>query len=269
MSFEENLFKLIDTYDPIKNAEAKSLLQSTPRASFDINWINSNNQNCGFLHAACTRNRHEIVIELLKHPDINPNQKQGAGWTPFHFTCYWNEVESLRLLLNDSRVNITDEDDDGNTGLMLAIYDGHTEVIEKVLASMRNLTKMDVICTLNLAQEWMRPQIVSLLQDYRTQPFNTVKRLRVKLNLKEYGPVTAFVHVILLCDGYYALKAQHHADHILERKSKGFFQMVIKVPLELQMMICNRIFDLPTNLIKANLINQALKFMIADQVIKL
>jgi hypothetical protein len=59
MSFEENLFKLIDTYDPIKNAEAKSLLQSTPRASFDINWINSNNK----IVDSCTQHALEIGMK--------------------------------------------------------------------------------------------------------------------------------------------------------------------------------------------------------------
>jgi len=39
--------------------------------------------NWGFLHIASDYNRSNMVAELLKYPNINPNIKTKDGWTPF------------------------------------------------------------------------------------------------------------------------------------------------------------------------------------------
>jgi len=104
------------------------------------------------------------------------------------------------------------------------------------------------------------PKIISLLEAYQTQPFETVKKLRSKL--QEYDSVSIFVLVVLLADDYYSLKLKTDENHNAIR----FFNMMLKLPMDLQMVICNRLFELPKNVIQAKLVNLALKLMLTDGI---
>jgi len=79
-----------------------------------------------------------------------------------------------------------------------------------------------------------------------------------------------FVHVILLSDQYYALITNNNYDDDDEKQAKvgQFFQLMLKLPMEMQMVVCNRMFDLPKDIIKSDLINKALRFMVADGILK-
>jgi len=188
MSFEEKLFKLVGTNNNAKDAEAKALLKSAP-SDFDVNWINENHYaKRSFLHIACQHNRTEMIAELLNHPMINVNLKDAVGWTPFILTCFSNTVKSAILLLNDARVDINCKDKNGVTGLMEAAWQGNLETIEQILASLKHIQNEDIANSINEAKKeiysWKKeqyPKIISLLEAYQTQPFETVKKLRSKL----------------------------------------------------------------------------------------
>jgi len=80
---EEELFQLLYTFDISKDVEAKAILQSASD-TFNINWNNGcGDWKWGFLHIASDYNRSNMVAELLKYPNINPNIKTKDGWTPF------------------------------------------------------------------------------------------------------------------------------------------------------------------------------------------
>jgi len=71
-----------------------------------------------------------------------------------------------------------------------------------------------------------------------------------------------FVHVILLSDEYYTLISNNENEK--QDKARQFFRLMLKLPMDLQMVVCNRMFDLLKDSIKSQLIDQALKFMVAD-----
>jgi len=269
LSFEEKLFYLLTTNDNAKDAEAKAMLKFAP-SDFDVNWINENHYaKRSFLHIACQHNRTEMIAELLNHPMINVNLKDAVGWTPFILTCFSNTVKSAILLLNDARVDINCKDKNGVTGLMEAAWQGNLETIEQILASLKHIQNEDIANSINDAKKEIcsrkkeqYPKIISLLEAYQTQPFETVKKLRSKL--QEYDSVSIFVLVVLLADDYYSLKLKTDGNHNAIR----FFNMMLKLPMDLQMVICNRLFELPKNVIQAKLVNLALKLMLTDRILK-
>jgi hypothetical protein len=76
---------------------------------------------------------------LLAHPQINVNQRDIIGSTPFLAGCRFGKVEVVKILLKDSHVDINMADDDGCTPLWKASYFGHVEVIKWMIASGRDI----------------------------------------------------------------------------------------------------------------------------------
>jgi len=89
--------------------------------------------------------------------------------------------------------------------------------------------------------------------------------------------------VVLLCDGYFSLLAESGGNNQLMsegssfgqlnsmengRKARKFFEIMGKLPMDLQMVICNRIYDLQETIIRPRLVNTALKLMISDGALK-
>jgi len=198
--------------------------------------------------------------------------------TPFIFACDNNALESVLILLCDARVDINCSNNGGNTGLMWAAHQGYSGVIEYILASMRHIQSTDITNAIEKRKSKNKNDTVSLLEAYQANHFETTKNLRSKLiiffhflflfkhfNLTfwiEYGPVNVFVHVILLSDEYYTLISNNENEK--QDKARQFFRLMLKLPMDLQMVVCNRMFDLPKDSIKSQLIDQALKFMVAD-----
>jgi len=191
-------------------------------------------------------------------PNINLDIKSNYGSTPFIIACRHNTRESVLILLNDARVDINCRDNDGYTGLIWAASYGYIAPIEYILASMRHIQSTNITNAINKAGwENRNVDVASLLEAYQANPFETVKKLRSKLKWQEYGPVNVFVYVILLSDQYYALIANNNYDDDDEKQAQArqFFQLMLKLPMEMQMVVCNRMFDLPKDIIKIVFIN--------------
>jgi len=273
LSFEERLFNLLYTTDKRKDVTAKSMLANLP-GSFDVNWKNKGKENMGFLHVAAGKNRPEMVFELLRHPNIKLNEKDHFQATPFIMACANNAVECVAMLLDDLRVDVNYHNDYAETGLIRAAHWGEISPIAHILASLRHIQRSDIekaIIQAKVESFWGNkpdyPKLVNLLEAYQTQPFDTVKDLRIQLKLQENGPVGVFVHMILLADGYYKLRLTNKNKNVNGARARRFFEFLLRLPIELQMLTCNRIFDLPKNIIKGGLVEKALRFMIADQIL--
>eukprot|EP00300_Choanocystis_sp_HF-7_P043344 c9924_g1_i2.p1 GENE.c9924_g1_i2~~c9924_g1_i2.p1 ORF type:complete len:167 (+),score=46.88 c9924_g1_i2:192-692(+) len=81
------------------------------------------------------------VQRLLLHPGIDVNTPVGAyGWTPLMFMAELGEVEAVELLLKygpDIDVNRCDRN--GNNALMIASYQGQTDVVKLLIESITAL----------------------------------------------------------------------------------------------------------------------------------
>jgi len=244
MSLEERLNQLLNQDSKQPSYESNPLLlHSYASPLFNIHWVDHSQR--GFLHLSCLFNQYDLVSQLLTHPRrVNPNQRDHFGWTPFILACDRDAVEIVELLLNDPRVDVNCRSDAGNTGLTWACWNGHVKVVEQILASLRYVAKADITLAMNKAKNGYNvekasdfPLIQDLLQDYQNEPFNTVRQLRIKLNLQEYGPVSVFVLIVLLCDDYLGLIRVEGEKY---RQLTQFFEIMMKLPMDLQMVVCNR-----------------------------
>jgi len=70
------------------------------------------------LHRVCFEDRRSAVIPLLlAHPDIDVNQKDQDGFTPFLYACRSGSTSCVREMLKDSRVKLNEPAIDGHTPL--------------------------------------------------------------------------------------------------------------------------------------------------------
>jgi len=82
---------------------------------------------------------------------------------------------------------------------MGAAFYGNAPPVEHMLASLRQIQDGEIEKAIKEAthgrycdRKMECAQIVNLLEDYMANPFETVKKLRRRLKLEEYGPVSFF-----------------------------------------------------------------------------
>jgi len=69
-----------------------------------------------------------ILKLLLAHKDFDVNIQDRNGQTGLHYACARNNIENVKELLLDARVNTLIRDNWGNTALDIAIRGGHHEI---------------------------------------------------------------------------------------------------------------------------------------------
>jgi hypothetical protein len=76
-----------------------------------------------------------------------------------------------------------------------------------------------------------------IMDEYEIYPSNVVERLRKKFRLNERGISDLFSLVVFLCDGLLQLSPQKN-----DPKIHRFFKIASQLPLELQSILCCRVF---------------------------
>jgi len=83
---------------------------------------------------------------------------------------------------------------DGDTALTIAAFDGHVDILEHMIASMREIHGKDVKRAIKVAKKEKgivgrgeHDGVIALLEDYQSKPFETVKNLRIKLKVQDNG----------------------------------------------------------------------------------
>jgi len=157
----------------------------------------------------------------------------------------------VRLLLKDPRVDIILEDDNGRTPLWWASSNGNREVIEWLIASGRDLGDVrnkkgkdwddKEYTALEIASEYERTEVVSLLERFLANPALTRHELRVKLGVLDELAAEVFALTVFLCDDLLQLKpAPTTTTAAAAASASQFFTIISKLPMELQMVLCHR-----------------------------
>jgi len=99
------------------------------------------------LTAALASSSHVLVQLLLDETDLDVNLAACNGWTPLHLACLVGDTRAIIRLGEHSRLNtVNSEDDEGETPIMLAVWEGNTSVV-------REMVKMSEI-DLNTTNRW-------------------------------------------------------------------------------------------------------------------
>jgi predicted RNA-binding protein associated with RNAse of E/G family len=151
--------------------------------------------------------------------------------------------------VNDERVDVNAENDFLCTPLMMCAQSERVDELEYMLAN-RLVTHIDQ------AIFYSHPggKCHEILTLYKDNPAKVKAVLRFKLGLSHKDAASLFLDVVMLCDGYFEF-----TDIEMNNTTFRFFLMVKKLPMELQMTLCNVCYYINKPFISMLLINNALK----------
>lgn len=88
------------------------------------------------LHSQSSHGDHgEIIRELLRHPEVNPNSPDDDGRTPLSHAVLTVNANAVEQLLATEDVDPNFVDEEGNSALALAITNGFSDMVALLLAS--------------------------------------------------------------------------------------------------------------------------------------
>jgi len=217
--------------------EVKCILEHN---SLNINWANEDDHNSTVLHCACSSGYDSIVVTILAHPDINVNQKNTSGATPFMLACFKGNILCIRLLLKDPRVNVNEPMYFGTTPLLMLANNGDIDSIKWWISSGREIKlgkkKRAKTNAIKTAKRQGHTEVFNLLSRFETNPMLTRHAVWVQLGCYNELAADLFALVIFLCDDLLRFKNRKVS------RTTRFFTITTQLPMELQMLVCHRTF---------------------------
>jgi len=178
--------------------------------------------------------------------------KNDDGETPFSAGCRRGQVTVVEVMLKDPRVDITPDDIDGRTPLWWASRNGHHEILERLIARSSDLGDIENkkgkmigkdYTALEIARRERHTEVVSLLERFMANHAHTRHELRMKLGMLDALTAEVFALTGFLCDDLLQLKpASDSAAQASSTVVSRFFAIASKLPMELQMLLCHRVF---------------------------
>lgn len=228
-------------------AEIKELLKTSP--GIDVNWANQSINGWTPLHCAIDHHHDSAVTLLLRHPNIDVNRKDILGSTPFATACFNGNLSGARLLLADPRVSPNEPNSAGNTPLWWAAYFGFADLVRWWIASGRELDlgqpgsdRSDAVVRAvrakfsDLAEEGRRARLAQLLEGFRYHSQKTRHEVRVEVGWYEEQAALVFAPVVFLSDGLLQVGGAGGSP-----AAARFFRIAARLPVELQMVLCQRV----------------------------
>lgn len=115
-----------------KEEEVRKILKENP--NLKVNWFSPHYYQDHYARTAliwaCNNGHDKVVALLLAHPDIDVNQKNVGGGSPFFYACANGKTSCVQLLLKDARVKANQPDKAGHTPLWWIAYQGRLEIIK-------------------------------------------------------------------------------------------------------------------------------------------
>ena len=229
----------------------------------EVNKPNINDGTPFFL--ACQQGHDDVVASLLRDGRVDICKANIKLSSPFFKACQNGHEKVVAQLLADQRVDVNQPEIDNCTPLWFAAEFGHLQVVQLLLVSGREVdtTVKSVAGTagwnnktaIEIAQfqemllqdddeseeEYHKrlangPLIVSLLESFDADPNATRQQLRTLPHLRDPFIGDVFALVVFLSDGLLQIRTG-------EAETHRFFHIAAKLPMELQMLLCNRVLE--------------------------
>jgi ankyrin repeat protein len=270
------------------NRDIVSLLMADHRV--DVNKADNDGRTPFYI--ACQQGHTNIVSLLTADHRIDVNEPQNNGMTPFSVACQFENNAVLELLFEDPRIDtLAFELDTLCTPLWTASHEARYSTVQLMLASGRDLdaatktaagtegwnnTTAAEICQTEhfksyfdedvmQARRQFGPLIADLINSYERDPVSTRHQLRCLPEMRDPYIGGLFALVVFLSDDLLTLKADNTSSSSSssssnkEDKAKRFFGIARRFPLELQMIVCNRMFGSVKNNVHTSISEPAFK----------
>ncbi|AYV75481.1 MAG: hypothetical protein Terrestrivirus1_355 [Terrestrivirus sp.] len=206
-----------------------------------------NNYECTLFHLACYYGHYDIVKYLTTLPEFTSlNDEAEYGNTPLLVACahnYTNIVTHLLTLENLTTLNHNGFS--GKTPFIWARTKGNIDIIKELLKRKDIDISGDI--TLYYSSE-NKNKIKKLIKQYKSDPVTT----RQQLILGEY--LNIYRLVIFLCDGFLEF-----TNDVENKKASQFFNIMMRLPLELQTKIIYTMANSSMNNINGKVFDDGLK----------
>jgi len=247
----------------------------------DLNLGEKQFYNRAPLHVACLyEGKLEALALLLKRSEVNVNLRDGQGNTPLQMACDCKLHNVVRLLLESGRADCNKGGDSWSPPFTCCFNDMHhhfssrdpfpREVMRAIQSQQQTVDNL--ICLkwllalipleldLNAKGQddygskrrpgWYSPleiarerhhdlEIVGLLSRFGEHRVLVAHQLRLELAYPRALAAHAFALIALCADRY----LKRRKNNCLKR-SLHFFRMALRLPLDLQMLLCNRLAGL-------------------------
>jgi hypothetical protein len=196
-----------------------------------------------------------MILSQFFLPVLTLMSLRGTTLDSLHFFLpAIRKVEVVKVLLKDSRVDINLADNGGWTPLWRASKQGDIEAIKWMIASGKEIKSLDVKATnsgpfgddqeytaIEIARKKNKTEVVSLLERFMANSMQTRHEVRVELADKDAAEL--FAKIVFLCDDFLRLKEPATSSSSINTvASVRFFTISMHLPMELQMVLCNRVF---------------------------
>jgi len=210
----------------------------------------------------------EVASRLLTDPRIDSRKPNKNEATPFFMAAQNGHREVVLLLLTDPRIDPNKPRKKQTTPLWQASQNGRLVIVQHLLASGREIdTKMKSTFNNRTAAQQGRimriankenddteeayersktngPLCADVIEEYERDPVETRNRLRRQPGLREHFIGHLFALVVFHSDSFAIINERTaHSD------TKRFFGITSRLPLELQMVLCDRIVGSPGDII--------------------
>jgi len=237
------------------------LFLKTP--GFDLlNMVNYDG-NTAFMEA-CRMGHIEIAKLLLNTPGFSVlNIKTfRRGRTALIWACEYGRQKIVKMLLEAEGFNsLNEKNHREESALDLACEYGYIEIVELLMIQPNIIVPTDV----KEDSRWVdktdkdikdKEKVKILIGSYNKNPQKTVRELIVKKNLDIYRLI------VFYCDGYFVINETTD----INTKNKRFFEIIKKLPLELQALLIHRLSGSTKNVITGimfdeNIINFIEKYL--------
>ena len=195
-------------------------------------------------------NRHIGILDvLLAHPRIDVNSKNQLGTTPLMHACTEGKVLQTIKLLDHKDIDVNLTDNTGCTALWWAVYYGRKECVTWLIAIRGSELHVDVstygfYASKHAASISKHNETMRLLKRFIDNKEAIIHEARGLLNLLPGYIATTFALIVSTCDGYFTLYDEED-----ESRETRFFRICQKLPMELQMVICNRVYKSSRDLV--------------------
>jgi len=227
------------------DAESTVLADLKRRLRFDedVNRWSGESRGWTALHDATCNGHLEIMRFLMSSPGINVNAQTEAGSTPLFLACSSGHLASLKLLLSDPRVDVNLADVDGWTPVWVTCQEDQGDVLKWLIASGRDFDwrkpgrfGAEAVSPMWMTEKFGRTSNTLLMSKILDNPVRTRREVRLELGLIDPLIAELFALIIFLCDDHLALSPGVCV-------GRRFFLMSLRLPIELQMLLCHRAFD--------------------------
>lgn len=201
-----------------------------------------------------------LKIVLSSQNLTNVNTKNDYGFTPLHVACMNRNLDAVKLLLEIDDVKASLFDNMRRSALYLAVHLQDMDMVEQLMISGKDLGSFErgneyiyeeSLTPIELAKDYDNYKLAGLLERFKSNPHKVRHELRVKL-VPHTEVASLFAMIVFICDdllsvvtkkgllktvlGYFA-SASSKENHT---KTCRFFNLVTRLPMELQMLVCHR-----------------------------